>query len=222
MTTIHQYLEKVEFDTSNPEPRCPCVLLLDVSDSMSGQPINELNEGLVTFQHLLQQDTLASLRVEIAIITFGQEVRVVQKFVTAHQFEAPRLFTSGRTPMGEAIHSALDMIRQCKDIYQQNGVPYYRPWIFLITDGLPTDEWQSAAQRVKQEESHQSVAFFAVGVQGADKETLQKISQRAPLMLKGLNFREMFVWLSGSLSSVSHSQTGEKVPLPSPSGWGEV
>src|SRR5688572_16425 len=111
----NQHLERVKFDTSNPEARCPCVLLLDVSFSMDGNPIDELNNGLVAFREALQKDDLASLRVEIAIVTFGGQVTVHQDFVTANQFQAKKLSASGDTPMGEAIHLALDMLRQRKD-----------------------------------------------------------------------------------------------------------
>jgi len=216
------YLEQVQFDDSNPEPRCPCVLLLDVSGSMSGDPINQLNQGLQVFQQALLQDNLAAMRVEVAIVTFGDGITVVQDFVVAKQFQPPILNIDGLTPMGAGINQALNMVQQRKAIYKQNGVAYYRPWIFLITDGSPTDEWQSAAYRVKQEENKKSVAFFAVGVYGADMTTLSQISSRQPLSLQGLNFRDMFVWLSQSLTSVSHSQIGEQVPLSAPSGWAAV
>lgn len=215
-------LELVKFDDSNPEPRCPCVLLLDVSGSMNGDAIRELNAGLSTFQQALQRDDLAAMRVEVAIITFGSKVQVAQDFVSAHQFEAQPLRASGSTPMGEAIQLALDMLRQRKDVYRQHGISYYRPWVFLITDGAPTDNWRPAAQRVQQEEAGKSVAFFAVGVQRADMKRLGQIATRQPLKLKGLNFSDMFVWLSQSLTSVSHSQVGDQVPLESPSGWSVV
>lgn len=218
----NQFLEQVEFDTSNPEPRCACVLLVDVSGSMAGEPIQQLNDGLVTFQQALVADSLASLRVELAVVSFGSTVTVERDFVTANQFQPPRLRATGSTPMGQAINQALDMITQRKQTYQQNGVAYYRPWIFLITDGAPTDEWQGAAQRVKQAEASKGVAFFAVGVQGANMNTLGQIATRSPLHLKGLDFRSMFVWLSQSLTSVSHSQVGQQTPLPAPQGWAEV
>ncbi len=219
---LNEYLEKVEFDSSNPEPRCPCILLLDVSGSMYGEPINQLNEGLVAFEKALKDDNLAAMRVEVAIVAFGNGVAVQQDFITANQFEARQLAASGMTPMGEAIGLALDMIQERKSTYKKNGVAYYRPWIFLITDGEPTDNWQLAAERVKQAEGRKSVAFFAVGVQGARMETLAQITSRQPVSLKGLNFQEMFVWLSQSLTSVSHSQVGEQVPLSSPTGWAAV
>jgi uncharacterized protein YegL len=213
---------KVEFG-DNPEPRCPCVLLLDTSGSMSGAPINELNAGLQVLSQSLSDDELAKLRVEIAIITFGP-VNLTQDFITAGQFVAPQLSANGDTPMGTAINLALDKIDERKQTYKQNGISYYRPWIFLITDGDPTDGnvWQSAAQRVRDAENRKKVAFFAVGVEGADTNVLSQFSTRQPLMLKGLNFRELFVWLSASLNSVSRSKPGDEVPLQSPATWATV
>ena len=55
----------------NPEPRCPCLLLLDNSGSMRGAPLSELNEGLKIFREALASDSLTSKRVEVAIVTFG-------------------------------------------------------------------------------------------------------------------------------------------------------
>src|SRR4051812_34676947 len=115
----------------NPEPRVPCVLLLDVSGSMSGQPIAELNEGLVTLKDTLSADSLASKRAELAIVTFGGSVEVVREFVTAEHFQPPNLAASGSTPMGEAITTGLSMVTSRKSSYRTNGVSYYRPWVFL-------------------------------------------------------------------------------------------
>jgi uncharacterized protein YegL len=111
-----------------------------------------------------------------------------------------------------------------KKLYKDNGTPYYRPWIFLITDGAPTDNdaWKAAATRIKDEESRKGVAFFSVGVEGADMEVLKQLSAREPLPLKGYSFREMFVWLSASLSKVSQSQPDQQVPLAPPTGWSTV
>ena len=219
------FSEQVAFGTDsfadNPEPRCPCLLLLDNSGSMSGKPIDELNAGLVAFKDELAADSLAMKRVEVALITFGP-VNVEDTFHTAPNFYPPNLSASGDTPMGAAIRKGLDLVRQRKDVYRANGIAFYRPWVFLITDGAPTDEWQSAVAMVREGESSKSFAFFAVGVERANMDVLRQISVREPLKLQGLKFRELFQWLSNSMKSVSHSVPDTDVQLEPPSGWAKV
>ncbi len=233
-------LDQAEF-ADNPEPRCPVVLLLDTSGSMQGKPIGELNEGLRAFKDAIQADRLASLRVEVAIIPFGGSVKAIdvranasgasgaaaafdpqQPFVTADNFEPPYLLATGDTPMGSAVRQGLQLLRERKEVYKQNGIDYFRPWMFLITDGKPTDDWQPAATQLRDEEARKGVIFFGVGVEGADLQSLAQFSsQRAPLRLKGLAFSELFQWLSKSLSVVAHSKPGEQAPLP-PVGWAQI
>jgi uncharacterized protein YegL len=216
--------EVVEF-AENPEPRCPCVLLLDTSGSMEGAAIEALNQGLLSFKDELVKNSLASRRVEVAIVTFDSTINVVQDFVTADLFNPPILTAQGLTNMGGGINKALDIIAERKAQYRSNGIAYYRPWVFLITDGEPQGELdyvvEQAAQRVQTDEANKRVAFFTVGVENANITRLSKISVRTPLKLKGLNFVEMFVWLSASMSAISHSQVDEQVALP-PIGWGSV
>lgn len=223
--TEYSYSEQVPFGTDsfadNPEPRCPCLLLLDTSGSMAGSPIMELNTALTAFKDELLADSLAMKRVEVAVITFGP-VNVENSFHTVSNFAPPDLKASGDTPMGAAIKQGLDLIKQRKDEYRANGISFYRPWVFLITDGAPTDEWHSAAALIREGEANKSFAFFAIGVQEANMEVLKQISVREPLKLQGLKFRELFQWLSNSMKSISRSIPGTAVPLPPPSGWAEV
>jgi uncharacterized protein YegL len=166
-------------------------------------------------------DSVAQKRVEIAVVTFGP-VQVVTEFVTADAFVPTHLTTTGDTPMGAAIEQALSMIRARKETYKQHGIEYYRPWVFLITDGAPTDPWQKAASEVRAGENAKQFQFFAVGVQGANMAILSQISVRTPLSLQGLKFRELFAWLSNSLGAVSQSQPGDQVQLLAPAGWASV
>jgi len=111
----------------NPEPRCPCVLLLDTSGSMGGQPITELNQGLITYKDELAADALASKRVEVSIVTFGGRVETACDFTTAESFQPPSLSADGDTPMGAAIVQGLQMLQQRKDEYKRNGISYSMP-----------------------------------------------------------------------------------------------
>jgi uncharacterized protein YegL len=212
----------VEFAT-NPEPRCACVLLLDISGSMSGAPIAALNEGLRAFAADISSDPLASQRVEVAIITFGNGgVRTEQGFLTAGDFEPPTLKAGHSTPMGEAILRGLEMVDHRKADYKSNGIAYYRPWVFLITDGEPTDEWREAAAAVRAVEQANGLAFFAVGTKGANMDILRQIAVRDPLRLDGLKFVELFLWLSQSQRGVSASKVGDQTALPAVTGWATV
>ena len=208
----------------NPEPRCPCILLLDTSGSMKGEPVAQLNEGLVVFKDELTADPLAQKRVEVALITFGP-VQIHSDFQTVDLFQPPRLEASGETPMGAAILQALALLEQRKQTYKANGISYYRPWVFLITDGAPTDAWKDAAKKVRSDEEAKKLSFFAVGVEGAHFEILEEIAVRKPLKLKELRFRDLFVWLSNSLSAVSRSNVDDQVKLENPAtpeGWASV
>jgi len=210
----------------NPEPRCACLLLLDTSGSMAGDKIAQLNAGIRVFERELKADSMAAKRVEVAIVTFGP-VNVLQDFMTADSFTAPQLVAREDTPMGAAIERGVGLVSQRKQAYKSNGIGYYRPWIFLITDGAPTDNVDRAIALLQEGEQSKSFSLFAVGVDEADMARLAAICPpgKEPLKLNGVAFREMFVWLSNSLGSVSRSQQGEQVPLVNPTapgGWASV
>jgi len=206
----------------NPEPRCPCVLLLDTSGSMSGDPIHQLNEGIITFRDELSSDSLASKRVEVATVTFGP-VQATD-FVTVDQFYPPAFEASGDTPLGHAVSRGLQLLSDRKTLLRSNGIQLFRPWVFLITDGAPTDNWSGIEEQVKRGEADKSFAFFAIGVDNADFDFLKTVSVRDPIKLRGLMFKEFFLWLSASLKSVSRSNPGDIVALPDiqPYGWADV
>jgi uncharacterized protein YegL len=219
-------VEQVPFEglgfAENPEPRCACVLVLDKSGSMSGAKIQQLNAGVRFFRDELLSDELATKRVELAAISFGP-LTVDSEFSAPDMFSPADLVATGDTPMGAATLKAIEMVKQRKAVYRQNGVSFYRPWIILITDGAPTDDISAAAALVREGEAGKNFAFFAIGVDSADMTRLAQLSSREPLHMQGLKFKELFLWLSSSMKTVSHSSPdAAKLALPPPTGWAEL
>jgi uncharacterized protein YegL len=211
----------------NTEARCPVVLVLDVSGSMSGEPIKELNDGLQVLKDALEKDITASLTVEVAVVTFGGSINLAHDFATMDGFNPPTLSTTGDTPMGEAIEYALQLVAERKEQYKNYGVKYYQPWVWLITDGYPNmnSPWFEAAQKVHQAQQEKKISFFAVAVKGADMEKLKQIAppNRPPIWLNGLDFKTMFLWLSKSVGKVSSGKLGEEGQTKlEPIGWGHI
>src|ERR1017187_3110455 len=216
---VSKSAHEVEF-ALNPDPRCACVLVLDTSGSMTGEPIEKLNAAMGAFQKSLQEDPVARRRIEIAVLSYGYgQASKAQDFTPAADFVPPTLEAGGATPMGAAIRLAIQMVRSRKDLYKQHGIPYYRPWIVLLTDGSPTDEWETAARLLRAEEAEKSIAVFTVGIgAAADSNILSQMSSRPPTRLDSFDFTGFFAWLSTSQKSVASSRVGEQVPLP-PLTW---
>lgn len=209
----------------NPTPRCACLLVLDTSSSMSGEPIQELNEGVQQFLQEVQSDDFASNAVELGIITFGNMVQAVVPIQSVEHLKVPELVANGNTPMGQAVSMALKTLEERKRSYKQAGVSYYQPWLVLMSDGAPTDAYQQAAAQLKQLANQRKVLVFAVGIGAhADLGRLAEFcpDSRPPKRLHGLKFADFFSWLSQSMARVSASTPGTHVTLPSSGGWESI
>lgn len=206
----------VEF-ADNPEPRCPCVLVLDTSGSMAGLAMDQLNQALKQFVREVSGDSLAAKRLELAVVSCGGDVRVAHDFTTINQFVPPILMAGGDTPLGAAVERGLDLIDTRKRNYRLGGVAYYRPWLIVLTDGEPTDDMRQAARRLNESEATKSLVAFCFGTDQFDKAKMSKVFPRTPLMMRGACYREFFQWLSASMASVSHSRPGDRLQLQKPS-----
>ena len=208
----------------NPTPRCPVALVLDTSGSMSGAPIAVLNAGVQLFIEEVKNDDLARWSVELAVYTAGGTAERVQEFIGIEQIPGIAPFSAdGTTPLGEATTMALNDLEQRKRAYKANGVPYYQPWLVLISDGAPTDSWQEPAQRAKELSAQRKLVSLPIAVEGANLTVLAAFSSKPPLRLNGLKFREFFLWLSASMARVSASTSSDaSVQLPSVDSWASI
>jgi len=206
----------------NTNQRTPCVLLLDCSGSMANNGnISRLNEGIVKFGEDLRDDTIARRRVQVAIVRFGgTEATTASDWVDAASFKAPELTADGMTPMGMAVDLGLKMIEERKQLYKEYGIPYTRPWLFLLSDGEPTDiGWEESAKRCNEAETEKKVLVWPIGVQGANMKTLAAFKapdadgQQQIHSLEAVKFVELFQWLSASLSRTSQGTIGSRVEI---------
>ena len=203
--------------SDNASQRTPCVLVVDGSTSMAGEPIVQLNAGLHTFEAQLKGNPLTALRVQVLVIVAGGHGRadVVVDWCDAIDFVPPHVEARGSTPLGAAMSLALDKVEAQKDVYDRNGVSSTRPWILLLSDGEPNDVgWERDAERCRWAEASKRCVVFPIGTRGANLEALGRFSANPPKRLDGLQFSELFVWLSRSMTAVSQSAPGQSVQLP--------
>ena len=212
----------------NHESRIPCVIIIDTSGSMTGEPINEVNQGIRRFYEEIQEDELTAVRADIALIAFNSQHQIIQHFGQKIDTETMILTASGGTRIAPPINEALDIIEKRKEQYRQNGIPYYRPIIMLVTDGKPEHDSKSdlnlVSDRIKKNEESKHLTFFAVGTESADMSSLEQLSNLPPKTLRGTRFVSLFEWLSNSITAISNSQLNsdgesEPTPLPNTNAW---
>lgn len=202
----------------NPTPRVPVALCLDISGSMAGEPIAELNAGVQQYLAEMQSDDLTLYSSETAVVTFADQAVCAADFNTADHLQVPTLEADGMTRMGEGLTLALDLLEQRKDQYKSTGVDYYQPILVVMSDGKPNGSrsvLEDAVTRIRQHVDARRLTVVAVGL-GADADlyTLEKVSPRQkPVRLHKLQFREFFAWLSRSVANVSASMPGDEPEL---------
>ena len=208
----------------NTSQRLPCVVIVDGSTSMRGAAIDSLNQGLSILEKELKNDDIASLRVQLLIVKIGglDEAEVVTEWTDAIDFNAPKIEANGTTPLGAGVKLGLNKLEDQKKLYKENQITYNRPWMFILTDGSPTDSgWQNAAMSARNAEKKGKVVIFPIGTEDAEFANLDQFSNRKAMMLNNLNFKELFIWLSQSVSAGSQTEIGSESQLPAAT-WGTV
>lgn len=199
------------------EPHMACLLLLDTSGSMSGDPIANLNEAINVFKSEVLKDEKTRNIVDIAIVEFNDETNIVQEFVPIEQLNPVELHAGGTTEMGDAILTAINMVDARSKFYYQTGTVPYKPWIVMISDGGPTDDITEAVKKIKDHEESGKVKVFALGVEGYDPQTLHRLAGKKVMRLQGYSFEKFFDWLNKSMrnmSKVAPGETPKAEPLP--------
>ena len=216
-------------DEMNSAPRCPVVLLLDTSGSMAGAPIDELNQGLRQFITETAEDEAASMSVELEVITFDSCASVAMPFTPICDVErtpAP-LVANGMTCMGAALRRATQDLNSRRNMYRRAGISSYKPWVVLMTDGGPNDNWVDAARQMRELGEKGKIQYIGIEIGDyADHNTMCQIlpANPGPVKLQGLKFKQFFRWLTDSLRSVSSSAVSdeENIKLGSVKTWADL
>lgn len=176
------------------EPHLACVLLLDTSGSMAGDPIDSLNRAISDFKEQTSLDEHAQKRVDIAIVEFNDEARVVQEFTPLPLMQPIKLTAGGCTAMGAGIELAIDKVKERYRFYASMGTPCFKPFIFLITDGEATDDLKSACDRLN-ENNRRKVELWALGIEGYNNEELQRIADEVFSIEYDFDVCEAMMWI---------------------------
>jgi len=204
------------------EPHMLLLLLLDTSGSMHDNgKIESLNAGVQKFIQEMQEDDVTSRRVEVCIIEFNSSVNQVYPFTPVRKITAPTLVAQGVTHMGEGIQAAIDAVRNRITFLDTEGIEIYKPWIFMITDGFPCGESDSAlndaAKRVKRESEMSHLKFFSLGMDDANDAQLKEFSDNV-FRLTNYSFNGIFDWLTKSMVAISNSIVGTSLNISAPAG----
>ncbi len=190
------------------EKHVACAVLVDTSDSMkNGNAIGQVNEGIRLLIDQIMNDSQAQGVVDLCIIEFNSDVSVVHPFAPISKVEVAPLKARGMTSLNQAILTGLDLVEERRSLYKTTSTLAWRPWLFLITDGLPTDpQLESEAKRRLQDAmDRKRVIFFPVAVSGADEKHLASYPCTKTLKVTDNDFTSAFKWLSTSMIHIGNS-----------------
>lgn len=211
--------------------RLPVYLLLDCSGSMQGEPIKAVNDGLFIIYDELIKNARALESAYLSVITFANQAKVVTPLGSIAQYQPQALQAYGQTAMGAALSLLVSSIEQdvLAHTAQQHGD--YRPLVFLLSDGNPTDDYKSGIQRIRTLRGNKQPEIIALacegGAQGVDTVMLHELTPHFSIMQKtsGDKIRQYFRWISGTIIQVSQptSISANKVSLNPPTDMpGEI
>lgn len=217
--------------------RIPTVVLLDISGSMSGKPINQLNEALEQYKKEIGEDYKTEKAVDISIVTFGDgDATIDQSFTEMSNWQPTELSAGGSTPMCEALIKGVNHMEEYRNHLNDSNTPTKKGLVWVLTDGKPTDEnqswknsntetyWNKAKSLVKQGTDKGDLLFYFVGIgSNADMSKLEELADAAPdadrfegeraqtLELDEGMFQEFFKVLSESQRAQDRGEDGTDI-----------
>lgn len=180
--------------------RLPVYLLVDTSGSMMGEPIESVRSGLSLLVSALRQDPYALETAYLSVITFDSSAQQVTPLTDLMSFQLPSIEAGGLTAMGEALSLLADCIKREVNRGSAEVKGDWKPVVFLLTDGMPTDDLQAGISALKSVKTGTFVACAAG--QGADTNELKKITETVVSLdtADANSIKAFFKWVSSSIS----------------------
>lgn len=183
--------------------RLPVYLLLDCSGSMYGEPIEAVKNGVQVLVSTLRQDPYALETAYLSIITFDSSAKQVTPLTELSAFQQPNIEANGCTALGEALSLLAIKVDQevTKTTPEQKGD--WKPLVFIMTDGVPTDDINKGLTEFKKRKFGMVVACAAG--QGADTNVLKQITECVVQLdtADSATIKSFFKWVSASVSAGS-------------------
>ena len=188
--------------------RLPIYLLVDCSESMAGEAIEDVQWGVQTMIQALCDDPLAIETAYLSVITFAGRARQVVPLTEVLEFKPVQF----RVQTGTSLGAALRLLVKCleRDIQKTTASVKgdYKPIVILLTDGQPTDDWEQAADQIKTPNTPKIANIYAVACgPDADTDILRRVTDIV-LQMKAMSkdaWRKLFVWLTASVQTTSRA-----------------
>jgi len=190
--------------------RLPIFFLLDVSESMVGLPLNAVEEGMERIVSSLRQDPSALETAYVSVIAFAGKAKVISPLTDIVSFYPPKLPIGGGTSLGLGLETLMNEIDKKVILRSQSRQRDWKPLVFLITDGKPTDNTKRSIQKWKSNYSNKATMVAITLGENADISILKQLTPHVLIYEGSSNddFKKFFDWISASVQS--HSQAIEQ------------
>lgn len=203
--------------------RLPIYFLVDVSESMVGTPIEEVQNGMRTIIQNLRVDPYALETVFVSILAFAGKATVLSPLTELYKFYPPVFPIGGGTSLG----AGLELLMNCLDKEIQPTTMEtkgdWKPIVFLFTDGVPTDRYSAAINRWNASYRKRcNLVAVSLG-NDADTLTLAQLTENVLILSRtdAESFNQFFKWVTASIKTTSMSvseQSTDELKLSSTQG----
>ncbi|MFC4476864.1 TerY-C metal binding domain-containing protein [Flavobacterium chungangensis] len=187
--------------------RLPIYFLIDISESMVGEPIQQVEEGLSTIIQALKTDPHALETVYVSIIVFAGQPKTLVPLQEIVSFYPPKFPIGSGTSLSKGLGHLMYELRNniVKTTYEVKGD--WKPIVFLFTDGVPTDDTQAAINEWKNNWQRTANLIAVSFGNETDTKLLGQLTENV-LHFKNTNvqsYKEFFKWVTDSIKTSSIS-----------------